>query len=249
MRINARPPTGWQDLQEQTARILSECGLTVEIEKTIPLARGTIEVDVYAVDTENTPQGVYVCECKDWKKRISKEKIHSFRTVVIDSGASCGFLISSEGFQSGARDAAQFSNVKLQTWDELEAFWQERWITKYMKPRLADIPEELMDYIDPLGSSRVKRMLVTLSDARRKEFLELHRDHRNRTAPILAMMISSDMVAEKIELPLIAYRQVPAPEMFPEGLLTTDSLREFVDLLCGWISEIHAKFTAVLNGD
>ena len=101
MRINARAPLDWRDLQTQAARVLSESGLTAEVEKTIQLVRGTVTVDVHARDLCGTPPLLYLCECKNWATPVSKETVHAFRTVVNDSGAHCGFLISKAGFQSG----------------------------------------------------------------------------------------------------------------------------------------------------
>src|SRR5437868_1284602 len=117
MRINAAPPTSWKDLQTQTALILSECGLAAEIEKTIKIVRGTVEVDVLAIDSAQKPAHKILCECKHWTTPVSKVVVHAFRTVIADSGANTGYLISSAGFQSGALDAAEQSNVHLQTWD------------------------------------------------------------------------------------------------------------------------------------
>jgi hypothetical protein len=78
----------------QTAHILTECGMTAQLEKTIQLARGTASVDVHSRDSGGTPPMLYLCECKNWATRVSKEKVHAFRTVVADAGANCGFLIS-----------------------------------------------------------------------------------------------------------------------------------------------------------
>ena len=41
--ITSRTPSSWQDLQEQSARILAECGFAVEIEKKVKLVRGQAE--------------------------------------------------------------------------------------------------------------------------------------------------------------------------------------------------------------
>jgi hypothetical protein len=48
--IEADQPAHWRELQERAARILQECGFTVELEKTLPSVRGEVESDVYAVE-------------------------------------------------------------------------------------------------------------------------------------------------------------------------------------------------------
>ena len=47
--ITARRPKDWQGLQRDVALILDECGFSVEVEKTVQLARGQANIDVHAV--------------------------------------------------------------------------------------------------------------------------------------------------------------------------------------------------------
>jgi hypothetical protein len=54
--------------------------------------------------------------------------VNSFRTVVAEQGANRGLLISRNGFQPGAREAAKFTNIDLLTWSEFEELMFERWI-------------------------------------------------------------------------------------------------------------------------
>src|SRR4051812_13753237 len=113
MKINPAPPKDWQDLQNQAAQILTECGLTAEVEKAVKLARGDVNVDVYGLDTNQTPKTVCLCECKNWSTAVPKDVVHGFRTVMGDFGANLGYVISSGGFQKGAPEAAEFTNIKL----------------------------------------------------------------------------------------------------------------------------------------
>ena len=57
MLINPSAPRDWRELQSDTGQILSECGLEVEINKTITTARGEVEVDVYAKDSMKKASG------------------------------------------------------------------------------------------------------------------------------------------------------------------------------------------------
>jgi hypothetical protein len=49
--ITSTTPSSWQDLQQQSAQILAECGFAVEVEKKVKLVRGQAEIDVYAEET------------------------------------------------------------------------------------------------------------------------------------------------------------------------------------------------------
>ena len=176
MKINENPPASWKDLQVQVARILKECGLTAEVERSLKTARGTVNVDVYAVDDTQMPPPVCLCECKHWSTPVTKEKVHAFRTVVADFGASWGFLVSSAGFQSGAYEAAEFSNVRLMNWEEFEAAWMSRWIEKFLRPKLFEAHEPLCDYTEPLIGQEISRKLDKLSEAKKQQFIALRRD-------------------------------------------------------------------------
>ena len=53
--IISKLPLKWQELQDETARVLRECGLEVSVEKNITIARGTAEIDMFAEDLSQTP--------------------------------------------------------------------------------------------------------------------------------------------------------------------------------------------------
>lgn len=121
-------PGSWRDLQCRVAQVFSEIGCDVAVEHEVSLPRGKVEVDVIVTDKETAPYSLYVCECKNWKKRVPKSVVHSFRTVVNEIGANRGLLISRHGFQEGAHEAARFTNVDLLSWREFEALLFDRWV-------------------------------------------------------------------------------------------------------------------------
>lgn len=142
-KILSKVPATWRELQEFVAMILSDCGFATEIEKTIETVRGKVEIDVYA-DRLSGFQSKVLCECKYWNGNVPQSVIHSFRTVVIDYGASQGFIISKNGFQKGAYEAVYKSNVCLLTWDEFEKKFEIEWL-KEVIDRNQKIGKELMN--------------------------------------------------------------------------------------------------------
>lgn len=116
--ITTRQPENWRALQRDVARILGECGFEAEIEKTVTLARGQAEVDVYAVETVRGRTNTIYCECKLWNASIPQGVIHAFRSVVADGGANVGYVITSSAFQRGAFAAAELTSLRLVTWTE-----------------------------------------------------------------------------------------------------------------------------------
>lgn len=116
MKFTNVVPTDWKDLQNLVAEYLTFAGYKAITPQTIDTARGEVEIDVY-VESPNELVKKVLFECKFWKTPVTKEKIHAFRMVVQDSGAELGLLISKNGYQSGAIEAAKYSNVRLETWE------------------------------------------------------------------------------------------------------------------------------------
>lgn len=111
--IFAENPEGWRDLQRKVAQIFRESGCEAEIEYDVETVRGTVNVDVWASDREVSPPLLYLAECKYWRRAVPKTVVHAFRTVVHDSGAHVGYVISSSGFQLGAFAAEENSECAV----------------------------------------------------------------------------------------------------------------------------------------
>lgn len=126
--IYSDSPKNWKDLERRVEQIMLEVGCQAERGRTIETARGTAEIDVYVLDDTRNPQQTMLFECKNWNRAISKAAIHSFRTVISDSGANIGYFISRKGYQSGAVEAAQSTNIILLTWEEFQEHFYDRWL-------------------------------------------------------------------------------------------------------------------------
>lgn len=148
--INRNFPDSWQALQTEVGRILSECGFAVEVEKKIQSARGIVELDVYAEETVRGRKYAIACECKCWKSRIPQTVVHGFRTVVQEIGANIGYIVSMEGFQSGAVTASDLTNLKLVTWQDFQDIFEESWLEEFFTKQIDEKLSGLMTYSEPL---------------------------------------------------------------------------------------------------
>ena len=155
--IEAQPGADWHDLQERVATILSESGLAAEVSRSLQLARGTVEVDVYATDPTTTPPAVYLCECKRWRSRVPQAEVQAFRTIVSDAGAHFGLFISATGFQVGAFRVVEHTNVHLLGWQEFQSLFLERWCRTFWVPTLRTRGDRLAGYVDPVSSDAAVR--------------------------------------------------------------------------------------------
>jgi hypothetical protein len=122
------PPSDWRDLQQLVRQVFSEMGCEASCDVPLATVRGSVDVDVVAIDRSRPPVAIYLVECKLWKRRVPQSVIHAFRTVVADSGAHTGFIVSDIGFQEGAYQAVHNSNVTLLTWAEFQELFFERWV-------------------------------------------------------------------------------------------------------------------------
>ena len=110
----------WQAYQEAVGAAFRDLGCKAEINKTAASARGPQNIDVYVTFEKFGYECRWVIECKLWSSPVPKDVVHTLYTKVQNVGADRGLIFSESGFQSGAFDAAQNTNILLQ--DTLEAF-------------------------------------------------------------------------------------------------------------------------------
>jgi hypothetical protein len=157
-------PDDWHDLQSGVARILREIGLTVEENKLVATPRGSIALDVYAVDTGSVDQISYIVECKNWSKRVEQTVVHSFTTVMAETGANIGFIVSKYGLQEGAEKYTQNTNIRGFTFQDFQARYLPIWLERYFMPTLGNAADALVQYTDPINSQRAGYESALTSD-------------------------------------------------------------------------------------
>lgn len=135
MKIYNKEPKDWRDLQDKVADILAGMDFETKVEEEIKTVRGNNSVDVFGKYTKSNPNEIVLVECKQWNSRVPKTVVQSFRTVVTDFGANVGYIISKKGFQSGAYEAADKSNVHLMTFEE----FQKNFATRYLSTQVDNL--------------------------------------------------------------------------------------------------------------
>lgn len=104
-------PSDWRLLQDGVCRIFNEIGLTAKTEVELTTPRGTVEVDVFAVDEKSVDKIRYIVECKNWGTAIPQTVVHAFTTVMHETGANIGFIVSHHGLQEGAERYTENTNI------------------------------------------------------------------------------------------------------------------------------------------
>lgn len=148
--ITCRSPSDWRDLEEIVESILQEAGMNARRNVRLELPRGNVDVDVYAEEQVDGIVHRIICECKHWSSAVPKGVVHAFRTVMAETGANRGYIISRSGFQSGAIEAAQATNIELVNFEE----FQEIYFSKWIRNRIWSIEHSIKGfntYYEPLG--------------------------------------------------------------------------------------------------
>jgi hypothetical protein len=250
MLIEDSEPNTWQELEDWVTTILSEAGFRAQRGKALKTVRGSVNVDVAAFDDAITPPSLTLFECKYWKEPVTQTVVHAFRTIVIDSGANTGLIVSRRGFQSGADAAAQFSNVHLLDWYEFQELYAERWISKYMNRQVSPALGSLSESAG-LGSSRISQKADALPQPARDEFRRLREKHSAAITTLNVMF--SDVVMgftrTPLSLPLrTATLNYGQDAMFPDSILDAPALRPLLQAVIEYAASTTESFHDVFGG-
>ncbi len=109
----------WKQYQEDAAECFRSLGLDVSTDETIRGVRTTHDIDVLVKSHHVGFDITWIVECKYWKTPVTKLHVLALREIVTDVGADRGILLSESGFQSGAEEAANLTNVRLTSLDEI----------------------------------------------------------------------------------------------------------------------------------
>lgn len=105
----------WHKYQEEAAQLFRSMGLEAETNVAMHGARTKHDIDVVVRSRHAGFDITWLVECKYWKVPVNKLHVLGLRTIVHDLGADRGILLCEVGFQSGALEAANLTNVQLTT--------------------------------------------------------------------------------------------------------------------------------------
>lgn len=219
--IFADAPEDWKELENRVQQILSECGCQAERGKSVALPRGSVDLDVYALDTTRQPNLIIVRECKHWSTPVPKHVVHAFRTVIDEIGAHIGFVISAKGFQAGALEAARNTNIELLSWDEFQRRFFDRWF-EAMGVKLAAVADDVFEYSDYFH-----RRTTSVLHAIKERVDELMTLHQRCSAYASATSYIHMLKRERATFPI----QIIDPRSAVITTITINDARTYFDLL------------------
>ncbi len=103
----------WKKYQEVAAAYFRSLGLNASTDVPVKGVRSKHDVDVFVTSHYVGFDITWLVECKCWKTPVNKLHVLALREIVSDVGADRGILLSESGFQSGAIEAANLTNIQL----------------------------------------------------------------------------------------------------------------------------------------
>lgn len=116
----------WKDYQEEAADFFRSMGLEANTDVTVQGVRTTHDIDVLVKMHHFGFDVTWIVECKHWKTSVSKLHVLALREIVADTGADRGILLAEAGFQSGAVEAANLTNVQVTSLADLNITAREQ---------------------------------------------------------------------------------------------------------------------------
>ena len=143
----------WKAYQEEAAEFFRSLGMTAKTDEKVTGVRTNHNVDVLVTSRHAGFESIWIVECKLWRTSVSKNHVLALRAIVSDLGADRGILLSEKGFQRGAVEAAQMTNVLVTTLADARAGashdvasmrMSDLWVrAESCKNRYWDLPKEL----------------------------------------------------------------------------------------------------------
>ena len=132
MFIQTSSVVNWQDLHVKVVQLFREMDYIAEMGQILELAgRGRKEIDVVVTDPLASYNRIYLIECKYLGKEVPQEVIHSFKTVMEETGANTDLPLLARTDSNGERfDAARYTNIKLLTFEQLQHQYGDEWFRK-----------------------------------------------------------------------------------------------------------------------
>ncbi|MGN6260276.1 MAG: restriction endonuclease [Ralstonia sp.] len=165
-------PAHWQELQNGVCRLFSEVGLTAGVEVPLRTPRGIVTVDVHAIDEGSVDRIQYIAECKNWAHPVPQQVVMSFTTVMHETGANIGFVVTRVGMQSGAEGYLRNTNIVGLTYAELQARYLPLWLKRHFEPEVHIAVDALHQYVEPFNEYR-DRLIESLSVAGQERYRQL----------------------------------------------------------------------------
>jgi hypothetical protein len=245
-------PENWQDLQTGVQRLFRNVGLSADVEVDLQTPRGSVNVDVVAVDRRSLDKIKYIVECKNWNAAVPQSVVHSFTTVMHETGANIGFVVSKHGRQSGAKQYTRNTNIVGLTYLELQQRYFEAWWRRYFCPRIGDAADRILQYTEEFNGRRDKAY-AKLSQEKKTIFDRLRSQYTVHSW--MFSMFNMESVSPHLNTGTLL--NVPSDlESFKKEVLSSISpgvewhcmtFRDLLDLILQFLKDVEEEFNSLFG--
>jgi hypothetical protein len=241
-------PKDWRDLQTGVCRLFRDIGLTANEEVPLTTSRGTVKVDVFAVDNESEDKIQCIVECKCWDTAIPQSVVLALTSVMHDSGANLGFIVSKHGLQSGATRFTEYTNIQGLTYQQLQERYFNVWWRRHFSVRVAAAAEYLNEYVE-LPNSQRGNFLESLAPTEAQRFYEL----RSRYAlfgKLMWLMDIETIAPQRANCPppdIEHYKNELVETLGEEFGFDATYFRSLLTQICSKLQEIEGSFNALFG--
>ncbi|ACV27757.1 restriction endonuclease [Kangiella koreensis] len=246
-------PEKWQDLQFGVRRIFRNVGLSADVEVDIVTPRGSVNVDVLAIDWQSVDKIKYIVECKNWGNAIPQSVVHSFTTVMAETGANIGFIISKHGLQSGAKKYTRNTNIVGLTYLEFQQRYFEAWWKRYFCPRIGDAADRVLQYTEEFNSYRDKEYSKLPPD-KQKEFDLLRSQYTVHSMmfsmfnfPTVSPMLTTGNLLD-VPSDLDGFKKNVLSSIAPETEWHCSTFRGLLEIILQFLQDVEAEFNSLFGG-
>ncbi|MBK3848104.1 restriction endonuclease [Stutzerimonas xanthomarina] len=246
-------PGNWRDLQTDVQRIFRNVGLLADVEVDLRTPRGSVNVDILAIDVRSVDKIKYIAECKNWGTAVPQSVVHSFTTVMHETGANIGFIISKHGLQEGAKRYTQNTNIVGMTYLEFQQRYFEAWWKRYFCPRIGDAADHPLQYVEDCNTVR-DSAYGKLSFPDQAKFDRLRRENSGSLMLLSMfnyMVLSPNLnTGTLLDVPnnLDEFKTKVLAQITPHIEWHCDTFRGLLELILKYLSDIQAEFDAIFGG-
>jgi len=240
----------WKQLQYSVCRLLNEIGLSAKEEVALATPRGTVEVDVFAIDELSVDKIKYVVECKCWASAIPQHVIHSFTTVMHETGANIGLIISKVGLQAGAERYTRNTNIIGLTFEALQIRYFEQWWRRHFCKVVAAKAEKVCFYTEPFNITRDKA-LANLDVDKFERFVSIQRNY----GAFAMLMWHADLIlmaphlGQPIPSSIEQYKNNFVEKIGIHLVFGSIFWRDLLEEICTRLEEIERELHQIFGGD
>jgi hypothetical protein len=124
------------------------------------------------VDPLSVDKIIYIVECKNWSSKIPQTVVHGFVTVMQETGSNIGYIISKKGFQKGATDYVNSTNIRLFTFEDFQKHYFNSWYKNYFSTQILIANTNLVLLTEPL-SWKIDKYTKHINEHQKLQFEKL----------------------------------------------------------------------------